>query len=128
MRLDVPPQPRVGVDSPGPADTVFPIEDGEVMKPGPRQQNSQRDTTRAGADDADPHWIFRHWPPSMTSSEPGMNEAWPETRKEIAAATTDGCPIRPHTDVAISRAWVSASSIGVAIGPGNTALTRMPAG
>src|SRR5277367_6610804 len=128
MRLDVTRQPWVGIDPPGPADAVFAIENREVMKPGPHQQNSQRDTARSGADDADLHWILRHWPPSMTSSEPVMNDAWPETRKAIASATSDGCPIRPDTDVAASRAWVCASSIGVAIGPGNTALTRIPAG
>src|SRR6202000_477408 len=104
MRLDVARQPRVGVDPPGPTDAVFPTEVGEVMKPGPYQQNSQRDPARPGADDADLHWIFRHWPPSMTSSEPVMNDAWSDTRKATASATSEGCPIRPDTEGARSRA------------------------
>src|ERR1035441_4836598 len=132
MRLDVTRQPRIGVDPPRSADAVFPIEDGEVMKAISRQQSPQRDAPGAGADDADQkrlrHWIFRHCPPSTTSSEPVMNDACSETKKATASATSDGSPIRPPADVDASLAWVSSSSIGVAIGPGNTALTRIPDG
>src|ERR1700761_9230133 len=75
MRLHVARQTRVGVDPPGTADPVFAVEDGEVVKTCPAQQDPESDTTGPGADDADPHWILRHCPPSMTSSEPVMNDA-----------------------------------------------------
>lgn len=57
-----------------------------------------------------------------------MNDASPETRNATASATSSARPIRPNIDAAASRAWVVSSSIVVAIGPGNTALTRMPEG
>src|ERR1700758_5026015 len=130
MRLDVTGQTRIRVDPPRAADSVFPVEDGEVPKARTCQQYSQRDATGPGTDDPNRHtglhWILRHWPPSMTSSDPVMNDAWSETRNATASATSDGWPIRPDTAVATNRAWGSAARIGVAIGPGNTALPRFP--
>ncbi len=57
-----------------------------------------------------------------------MNDASSDTRKATASATSPASPIRPNIDASVSRAWVTSSSIGVAIGPGKTALTRMPDG
>src|SRR5688572_15413739 len=57
-----------------------------------------------------------------------MNDACVDARNATASATSPGSPIRPNAAVPASLACVASSSIGVAIGPGNTALTRMPDG
>src|ERR1700733_11048685 len=45
VRLDVARQSRIRVDSPRSAHVVFPVEDGEVVKPCSGQQDSQRKAT-----------------------------------------------------------------------------------
>src|SRR5690242_20822700 len=55
-----------------------------------------------------------------------MNDAWSDTRNATTSATSAGSPSLPN--VADSLCCVASSSIGVEIGPGNTAFTRIPAG
>src|SRR5689334_5850449 len=126
MRLHIAGQTRIRIDPPGAADSVFPVEDGEVAKAGLAQEDTQRQPARTRADDADRRAqpIRRHCPPSTTSSAPVMNDAWSDTRNATTFATSTGSPRRPN--VAVSLLWVASSSIGVAIGPGNTAFTRIP--
>src|ERR1700739_2987332 len=101
MRLDVTGQTRIRVDPPRAADSVFPVEDGEVPKARTCQQYSQRDATGTGTDNADCQ-IFRHCPPSTTSSDPVMNDAFSETRNATASAISPGWPIRPNADARAS--------------------------
>src|SRR5262249_52161653 len=54
-----------------------------------------------------------------------------ESRKTHAPAISRGCPSRPKSvrEPAIARCWgVAVSNAGVSVGPGDTALTRTPAG
>ena len=71
-------------------------------------------------------------PPSTGSIAPVMNDASSESRNEIAAATSSGSPTRGTR----SRSFIESHASGerrsapgmneVAIGPGATALTRIP--
>ena len=104
MRLHIAGQARVGVDPPGAADAVLAVEDREVAKAVLPQEDSQRQPTRACADDSHReslrhlvHPICRDCPPSTTSSDPVMNDACSETRNATASAISIGVPSRPFS-------------------------------
>ena len=68
-------------------------------------------------------------PPSTASSAPVTNPARGDTRNSTASATSSGSPMRPSGAIerlARVRGSSSGSTMGVAMGPGTIALTRIP--
>ncbi len=65
-------------------------------------------------------------PPDTARLAPVMKDAASDARNMTAAAASDGCPIRFIGTTEEAAARRPSSSISVSIGPGETALTRMP--